>query len=48
MICPKCGKKLKRVELRAGTYYGHSYTLAHVMADKPICDYSTHIEVKAK
>ena len=38
--CPKRKKPLEKIVIRAGTFYGHSYSLAHVMSDKPMCDYS--------
>jgi len=40
MRCPKCGKQLNIIHIRAGDYYGHSYTLAQVMGNKPMCDYN--------
>uniref|UniRef100_A0A6M3LWA1 Uncharacterized protein n=1 Tax=viral metagenome TaxID=1070528 RepID=A0A6M3LWA1_9ZZZZ len=42
-ICPKCGKPLKLIKLKASEFYGHSYTLRHVIADKPMCDYSKQV-----
>jgi len=41
MKCPKCGKTLKTIKLRSGNWLGHSYTLAYVMSDKLMCDYSS-------
>ena len=40
MKCPKCRKALKLIKSQAGDFYSHSYTLAEMMSDKPICDYS--------
>jgi len=43
MKCPKCGKQLKLIHLRAGDFYSHSYTVAHAMSNKIMCDYSRKI-----
>ncbi len=41
VICPKCGKRLNCYASTKGqTYYSHTYSLAHMFSDKPICDYS--------
>jgi len=36
MRCPKCKKKLELIKTKHGDFYGHSYTLSHVMTDKPM------------
>ena len=40
MKCPQCNKRLEKIVIKAGTFYGHRYSLAHVLGDKPMCDYS--------
>jgi len=44
MKCPKCGKQLKIMKLQSGDQYGHYYSLAHAMSDKPMCDYNQKIK----
>jgi len=40
MKCPKCQKNLELVQTRAGDFYSHSYTLAYILSNKLVCDYS--------
>ena len=42
--CPKCGKNLKTLSHKGDKWLSHTYSFAHVMADKPMCDYSKKLE----
>jgi len=44
MECPKCGKQLKLLTLKGVKWYSHTYSLAYVMSDKPMCDYSRKLK----
>jgi len=39
-LCPKCGKVLELIKAKGVDSYSHTYTLAQMFSDAPICDYS--------
>jgi len=47
MQCPKCGKRLTVLTLKGDKWYSHTYSFAHAISDKPMCDYSKKIEPSA-